>query len=106
MLDTTATTELRIQEYLVALNAIAPEGYSFDTTQGKKYTKVVMTARGGQRSVHSFIEPATGAIYKPAGWQRPAAHVRYCLTSEASYARLLEALKGRSAWAGGYLYLR
>lgn len=106
MIETTATTELRIQEYLIALNAIAPEGYSFDTTQGKKYTKVVMTVRGGQRSVHSFIDPVTGAIYKPAGWARPAEHVRFCLTSEASYARLMEALKVRNAWAGGYLYIR
>lgn len=106
MLDTTATVELRLGEYLTALNAIAPEGYSFDTTEGKRYTKIVMTVRGGQRSVHSFVEPATGAVLKAAGWERPAKHVRYCLTSEASYARLMEALKVRNAWAGGYLYIR
>jgi len=106
MIDTTATVELRIGEYITALNAIAPEGYSFDTTQGKRYTKVVMTVRGGQRSVHSFVEPTTGNIYKPAGWQRPAEHIRFNLASDSSFERLMTALKARGAWAGGYLYIR
>lgn len=106
MLDTTATVELRLQEYLAALNAIAPEGYSFDTTEGKRYTKIVMTVRGGQRSVHSFVEPSTGHVLKAAGWQRPAKGVRFNLANDVSFERLMEALKGRSAWASGYLYIR
>ena len=106
MLDTTATTELRTAEYIAALNAIAPEGYSFDSTEGTRYTKIVMTARGGQRSVHSFVEPSTGNVLKAAGWERPAKGVRFNLANDVSFERLMEALKVRNAWASGYLYIR
>ena len=105
MIDTTAVIETRLGEYLAALNAIAPEGYSFDTEQGRKYTKICMTARGGGRSVHAFVG-SDGAVYKPAGWARPAPHVRYSLADDRIFARLMQVLEDKSQWSGGYLYMR
>jgi len=105
MIETTATVELRTAEYLAGLNAAAPGGYSFDTEQGRTYNKVVMTARGGQRSVHSFIG-ADGAVYKAAGWQRPAKHVRFRLADDASFEQLMAAVATAHSFAGAYLYIR
>jgi len=104
MINTTGMVELRLAEYIAALNAAAPQRYSFDTTQGKKYTKIIMSYNGGQRSVHAFVD-ADGNVYKPAGWQRPAVHVRFRLADDASFARLLAAASGKQSFSGGYLYL-
>lgn len=38
---------------------------------GKKYIRVVRSNHG-QRSAHSFLEIATGNIWKAAGWKVPA----------------------------------
>jgi hypothetical protein len=104
MTTPTPTRDDRMRSYLDALNGSAPEGYSFDVTQGRRYTKVVMTARGGQRSVHSFVD-GEGNVYKPAGWSRPAEHVRFRLLDEASWAALRLVACGDKAFTGGYLYL-
>ncbi len=39
---------------------------------GSKYVKVVKVSSGGSRSVHSFVEKETGAIWKAASWKAPA----------------------------------
>jgi hypothetical protein len=96
----------RFDAYMDTLNESAPEGYGFTTTKGKRYYKIVMTYAGGQRSVHSFVEAATGDVYKSAGWQRPAEHVRFRLDDDASFTELIKAASGKQAFAGGYLYIR
>jgi hypothetical protein len=95
----------RFDAYLAALNGSAPERYGFSVTKGKRYFKIVMTYDGGQRSVHSFVEIATGDVYKSAGWARPAEHVRFRLNDDGSFANLLTAASQKQAFAGGYLYL-
>ncbi len=72
----------------------------FNLVKGKKYYKLVLMDPGA--SVHCFISRQTGAVYKPATWQRPAAHARYNLLDDISFAECLR----RADWAGNYLYLR
>ena len=43
---------------------------------GKRFTRIVVTKYGDQRSVFCFVENATGDIYKAASWKIPAKHVR------------------------------
>jgi hypothetical protein len=74
--------------------------YDFVIESGRKYLKIVMV--NNQRSVHAFVDRKTGEIYKPAGWQGPAKHVRGQLLDSASREDILE----RCDWAGGYLYMR
>jgi hypothetical protein len=42
---------------------------------GRKYARIVRDD-GSQKSVHCFVEIATGDILKPAGWKSPAKHAR------------------------------
>ena len=74
--------------------------YDFVTESGRKYYKIVMV--NNQRSVHAFIDKRTGEVYKPAGWQGPAKHVRYDLRVIKDREYVLE----NCDWAGGYLYMR
>lgn len=48
-----------------------PTKYSVDP-RGKKYKRIVDTTHGGNRSVHCFVEVATGDIWKAASWKAPA----------------------------------
>jgi hypothetical protein len=42
------------------------------TMEGPKYIRVVVSSGfGSSRSVHSFVDRATGNIHKPAGWKGP-----------------------------------
>jgi hypothetical protein len=93
--------ENRIEFYVQALNASSGVRHTFTTTRGRKYIKVV---DGG--SVHAFIEIATGYVYKPAGWAKPADHIRYYLMRDGSYKALIHAASQPQAYTGGYLYLR
>ncbi len=81
-----------------------PEGSTYATysvgSGGRKYLRVVQTVTGGQRSVHCFIDKATGDVLKAAGWPRPAAGVRFNLLDADSRADLFD----RCEFAGGYLY--
>lgn len=43
--------------------------------EGKRFLKVVRVVQG-QSSLHSFIELATGDVYKAASYKAPAKHVR------------------------------
>ena len=75
---------------------------------GRKYHKIVQQDWDPNReeyrdgSVNTFVDRNTGEVYKPAGWAKPAKHVRYNLLDERSRAECL----GRADWAGGYLYMR
>lgn len=87
-------------------NAECPDYLKHEVRRGTKYYKIIqLTSRGNGQygaSVHAFVHRQTGAVYKPASWQAPAAHVRYTLTDDASYQECLQ----RADWAGGYLYLK
>lgn len=81
-------------------------------TEGKKYFKVVAEEfdtfqdRNVWRdtTVHAFVDKVTGEVYKPAGWAKPAKHVRYDLRKDLDRLKLHD--PNRIDWAGGYLYLR
>jgi len=81
-------------------------------TEGKKYFKVVAEEfdtfqdRNVWRdtTVHAFVDKVTGEVYKPAGWAKPAKHVRYDLRKDLDRLKLHD--PDRIDWAGGYLYLR
>jgi hypothetical protein len=48
---------------------------------GTKWVKIIQETSFDNRCVHSFIDPA-GNIYKAAGWQAPAKHVRGSIFDE------------------------
>ena len=87
----------------------------FKVYSGKRYYKIVQqefetwekSKYYGQyrdSSVHSFVDKETGEVYKPAGWAKPAKHVRFNL-SDVKQMKFLCDPKNVD-WAGGYLYLR
>ena len=87
----------------------------FKVYSGKKYYKIVQqefeTWSGSKyfnqyrdSSVHSFVDKETGEVYKPAGWAKPAKHVRFDMRDERQLKFLLD--PKNVGWAGGYLYLR
>ena len=81
-------------------------------TEGKKYFKVVAEEFDTfqdrnvwkDTTVHAFVDKVTGEVYKPAGWAKPAKHVRYDLRKDLDRLKLHD--PNRIDWAGGYLYLR
>ena len=82
----------------------------FRVQSGRKYYKIIQqdydTFRDRNEyrdgSVHAFVDKTTGDVYKPAGWAKPAQHVRYNLIDDKSRQDCLL----RCDWAGGYLYMR
>ena len=64
----------------------------FRVQSGRKYYKIIQQDydtfqdRNEYRdgSVHAFVEKTTGDVYKPAGWAKPAQHVRYNLLDDKS----------------------
>ena len=87
----------------------------FKVKTGKKYYKIVQqefeTWEGSKYygqyrdgSVHAFVDKETGEVYKPAGWAKPAKHVRFDMRDERQLKFLLD--PKNVGWAGGYLYLR
>ena len=44
--------------------------------KGRKFVRIVRSDDSGSRSVHSFVERATGNVLKAAGWKAPAKHSR------------------------------
>ena len=81
-------------------------------TEGKKYLKVVAEEfdtfqdRNEWRdtTVHAFVDKVTGEVYKPAGWAKPAKHVRYDFRRDRDREFLHD--YRNVGWAGGYLYMR
>ena len=84
----------------------------FRYIEGKKYFKVVRESfdefqgRNIWRdtTVHAFVDKFTGVVYKPAGWAKPAKHVRFNLSNDLDRFKLHDSTF--VDWAGGYLYLR
>ena len=84
----------------------------FRYIEGKKYFKVVRESfdefqgrnKWRDTTVHAFVDKVTGEVYKPAGWSKPAKHVRYDLSNDLDRHKLHD--PNRIDWAGGYLYLR
>ena len=87
----------------------------FKVYSGKKYYKIVQqefeTWSGSKYfnqyrdgSVHAFVDKETGEVYKPAGWAKPAKHVRFDMRDVRQLKFLLD--PKNVGWAGGYLYLR
>jgi hypothetical protein len=101
--DDAQLMSFRIFLWLDTLTKCAPEDYTFTCdTPGKRFVRIVMTARGGQRSVHAFYDIKNGDVLKAAGWKAPAKHVRFNLLDDESFTRMIEACD----WAGRYLYIR
>ena len=87
--------------------------YKFVVQKGRKYLKIINQQfddmgpnpsyeyRNG--SVHAFIDKETGDVYKPAGWAKPAKHVRYNLLERKDREFLFD--YKNVGWAGGYLYM-
>ena len=88
--------------------------YKFVTITGRKYIKIInrqyddmgsyATHDYKDGSVHAFIDRKTGDVYKPAGWNKPAKHVRYNLLERKDREFLFN--YKNVGWAGGYLYMR
>ena len=88
--------------------------YKYVIQKGRKYLKIINQQyddmgpnpsyeyRNG--SVHAFIDRETGDVYKPAGWAKPAKHVRYNLLERKDREYLFD--YKNIDWAGGYLYMR
>ena len=88
--------------------------YKYVIQKGRKYLKIVQqqfddmgpnpTNEYRNGSVHAFIDRETGDVYKPAGWAKPAKHVRYNLLERKDREYLFD--YKNIDWAGGYLYMR
>ena len=88
--------------------------YKFVVQKGRKYLKIIQqqfddmgpnpTNEYRNGSVHAFIDRETGDVYKPAGWAKPAKHVRYNLLERKDREFLFD--YKNVGWAGGYLYMR
>ena len=88
--------------------------YKFVVQKGRKYLKIInqqyddmgpyATHEYKNGSVHAFIDRETGDVYKPAGWAKPAKHVRYNLLERKDREFLFD--YKNVGWAGGYLYMR
>jgi hypothetical protein len=67
--------------------------YQVEFNEGKKYVKVVMV-HWDSRSVHSFVEKATGLIWRAKSWKAPALnHPRGNIFDQSSYLN-------RISWTG------
>ena len=71
----------------------------FETWEGSKYYGKYRDAR-----VHAFVDKKTGQVFKPAGWAKPAKHVRYDMRIITQ--RQLLHNPNFTGWSGGYLYMR
>ena len=87
----------------------------FKVKSGKKYYKIVQqqfeTWEGSKyygkyrdASVHAFVDKKTGQVFIPAGWAKPAKHVRYDMRIITQ--RQLLHNPNFTGWSGGYLYMR
>lgn len=87
-----------VEEKLSETYKDSPNAYpSIEITEGKVNWKLIMSTYGS-RSVHSFVNRATGDILKAASWNAPAKHPR---------GNILNADFGRSALTDyGVKYLK
>ena len=77
---------------------------TFTYSVGKRYYKIGELSRFTETlgSAEAFVDKTTGDVYKPAGWSKPAEHVRYNLLDRLSREECLD----RADPYGSYLYLR
>jgi hypothetical protein len=69
------TLQKRVNEHTKAnYPSLTPD--KIEVEYGNKYARIVKGRSDTSRSVHCFIEVATGDIYKAATWKAPAKHVR------------------------------
>lgn len=94
----------RIDIWVATLGEAAGPNYAFSQEPGRKYVKIVQEWNNS-RSVHAFVDAATGEVYKPAGWAKPAAGVRYHLADDEGFQSLLHNSATPSSRFGGYLYV-
>lgn len=80
-------------------SAEVPTGYSYTCEVLTKRIRIVMIARGGVgRSVHAFVDMATGDLLKASSWSAPAKGARGNLLTG------MDEIKQRFDWSGRYLY--
>tara|TARA_B100000212_G_scaffold340623_1_gene321726 strand:- start:141 stop:587 length:447 start_codon:yes stop_codon:yes gene_type:complete len=97
-------------EQLEAIKNGSAKLMKFRANEGKKYYKIIQQeARNEQgeyrdQSVTAFIDKKTGQIYKPAGWAKPAKHVRYDM--RIINQREFVHNPVNVDWSGGHLYMR
>jgi len=114
---TTATVKTAIKNIAIAVNFAHDLSEKFTGEQifyvekGRRFDRIVVESAlygSNNRSVHAFVERATGDLIKAASWKAPQKNadgtfaVRYNLATEEGYKDALEA----SNWSGGYLYAR
>jgi hypothetical protein len=91
-MNTTQTFEAALANFLALIQAaddaymtktfpglcVNGRGNEFSLDMGSKNVRIVRTSvgLGDSRSVHCFVEKATGNILKAAGWKAPAKHAR------------------------------
>jgi hypothetical protein len=107
------TSDYAVQRLMEISNGTA-NLYKYVIQKGRKYLKIVQqqyddmgpnpTNEYRDGSVHAFIDRETGDVYKPAGWAKPAKHVRYNLLERKDREFLFN--YKNVGWAGGYLYMR
>ena len=88
------------QRYFERIDYKAPIGiwYYDEPKPNQKYIRIVHM--DNQQTVHSFVEIATGKVFKPAGWSAPARNSFYNLLEFDSKAQLFADCEPN----GGYLY--
>jgi hypothetical protein len=75
---------------------------------GKRFSRIAHTEHGTPRSVHAFVENATGLLIKADGWKAPAKSVthpsglaaRFDLSTASGFMQAIM----RAEFTGGYLY--
>ena len=70
-----------IEQFVSDLNIKFPKKFEYsDTfvfTTGKRFYKVCMSRDGiNPSSSYAFVDKVTGDLYKAAGWNSPALHIR------------------------------
>ena len=97
-----------LQEKVTQIESGEDDRIKFFIENGRKYYKVCLRWKQVNRqfaddiSVHCFVDKLSGEVYKPAGWKKPAKHVRFDMRDEVQRARLYNICE----WAGGHLYMR
>ena len=72
---------MTIEQFVADLNLKWPKKHTFSDvfmfTEGKRFWKICMSHDGIKpSSSYGFVDKVTGDLYKAAGWNAPAKHVR------------------------------
>lgn len=100
--------------YVRSMNSsIVPGRVYLLQVEGRKYIKIVayyieiklvygVNPEVGSKSVHAFVDKATGDVFKPASWASPAKIARFNILNDESFNRMIQ----NCDIHGSYLYLR